>query len=156
MNNVSHSLGRSVAVIMLIASLMPLGGCRICATCDELDYAAYGGAWERTRRDAGRVGSILDPAGGRVAELVDRDQPPHADERQRQQSADSESSTDSDPDNNDDDDPQTDQAGRSGGDSGDDEEAGRAKNLENRLKDLENLELEEIKTLDKAPLPELR
>ena len=65
---------------------VPVAGCRICADCEDLAYPAYGGAWQRTNRDSGRVGSVFDPAGGKAPELVDRDDPLSADtmERKRQ------------------------------------------------------------------------
>jgi hypothetical protein len=56
--------------ILLACSLT---GCTICQDCGDLDYPTYGGAWERTRRDSGRVGSVFDPAGVRVAALSPRD-----------------------------------------------------------------------------------
>ena len=76
-----------LASALLVATLIPLGGCRICADCDETAYAAYGGVWQRTLRDTGRVGSIFDPAGGLASELVSRDTPqdPDALERARQE-----------------------------------------------------------------------
>ena len=82
---------RWIALAVLTIGLSPLGGCRICADCEDLAYPAYGGAWERTRRDSGRVGSIFDPAGGQSPMLVDRDEPPTPDalERQRQEARDS-------------------------------------------------------------------
>jgi hypothetical protein len=71
---------------MLLLLIVPAGGCRLTANCDDLDYPAYGGAWERTRRDGGRVGSVFDPAGGRASALTSRDEPerPDAQERNRQ------------------------------------------------------------------------
>lgn len=50
-----------------------------------MDYPAYGGSWQRTVRDSGRVGSIFDSAGGKVAKLADRDQPLPTDAQERQQ-----------------------------------------------------------------------
>ena len=50
-----------------------IAGCTIPSDCGDLDYPTYGGAWERTRRDGGRVGSIFDPAGARVSTLAPRD-----------------------------------------------------------------------------------
>jgi hypothetical protein len=81
---------RWIALAVITIGLAPLGGCRICADCEDLAYPAYGGAWERTRRDSGRVGSIFDPAGAQSASLVDKDQPPTPDalERQRQEARD--------------------------------------------------------------------
>jgi hypothetical protein len=90
-----------IAITIIGACLVPQAGCRICADCEDLAYPAYGGAWERTRRDAGRVGSMFDPAGGKADALVDRDQPPTPDELERQREA---SALDrmSEPDRNDD------------------------------------------------------
>ncbi len=81
----------SIAVGLLLVLLIPTGGCRICAECDDLDYPAYGGAWQRTRRDGGRVGSVFDPAGAKTAELVPRETPGKPDARQRQQRSESSS-----------------------------------------------------------------
>jgi len=80
-------LGRWIALMAWTMILLPLSGCRICADCEDLAYPAYGGAWERTRRDSGRVGSLFDPAGAQSASLTDRDQPPTPDalERDRQE-----------------------------------------------------------------------
>lgn len=76
--------GKIAAAIFLLCLLAPIGGCRLCADCDDLDYPAYGGAWQRTRRDAGRVGSIFDPAGARASELVAREDPSRPDETARE------------------------------------------------------------------------
>ena len=83
---IKHSATRVAAIMILALSLLPTGGCRICADCEDLAYPAYGGAWQRTRRNEGRVGSIFDPAGAKASELVDRDAPekPDALERARQ------------------------------------------------------------------------
>lgn len=78
-----QTFGRWIAVALLLAGLVPQAGCRVCADCEDLAYPAYGGAWQRTRRDSGRVGSIFDPAGGQAPELVNRDQPPTPDELER-------------------------------------------------------------------------
>lgn len=77
---------RSIVLACMVVSLLPAAGCRICADCEDLAYPAYGGAWQRTKRDSGRVGSIFDPAGGKASDLTNRDQPLSADaiERQRQ------------------------------------------------------------------------
>jgi hypothetical protein len=83
------------AILALVVGVLPLGGCRICANCDDLAYPAYGGAWERTNREQGRVGSMFDPGGARSAKLVSRETPQDPDEieRQRQQES-GEKSTD--------------------------------------------------------------
>lgn len=73
-----------VAMAIMVACLAPLGGCRLCADCEDLAYPAYGGAWQRTRRNEGRVGSIFDPGGAKASELVSRDTPPDTNELERQ------------------------------------------------------------------------
>ena len=65
--------------------LLPLAGCRLCSDREDMDYPAFGGSWQRTVRDSGRVGSIFDSAGGKVANLTDRDQPLPTDALERQQ-----------------------------------------------------------------------
>jgi hypothetical protein len=42
------------------------GGCTLCPNCDPDAFAAYGGRWERTDRDHGRVGSLFAPAGAQI------------------------------------------------------------------------------------------
>jgi len=72
-------------VLPWIACILIAGsGCRICASCEDEAYPAYGGAWQRTIRDHGRVGSVFAPAGGKVASLVDKDTPLEPDELERQ------------------------------------------------------------------------
>ncbi len=62
--------------LLLASFAFSFTGCTLCQPCGELDYPTYGGAWERTRRDGGRVGSVFDPAGARSAVLSDRDSDP--------------------------------------------------------------------------------
>ncbi|MEM9588984.1 MAG: hypothetical protein AAGA03_17015, partial [Planctomycetota bacterium] len=69
LGDVQRFLGLFLAAGLLVTS----GGCRLCGECDVDNYAAFGGAWERTVPDRGRVGSVFDPAGGRAAQLADRD-----------------------------------------------------------------------------------
>ena len=75
-----------VSIFSLAFSLLSLGGCRICLDTHDLDYPAYGGAWQRTQRDSGRVGSVFDPGGAKVAALVEREDPltPDVMERMKQ------------------------------------------------------------------------
>lgn len=80
----SHMSARRTAsavfsLILLVTLVVPSIGCRLCADCDMDAYPAYGGAWERTLRDTGRVGSVFDPAGSRSADLEDRTDPEAAD-----------------------------------------------------------------------------
>jgi hypothetical protein len=56
-----------IAVVGLLASLVSLSaGCTMCSSSDHRSFSAYGGLWQRTVRDQGRVGSVIDPAGARV------------------------------------------------------------------------------------------
>ncbi|QDV82542.1 hypothetical protein TBK1r_14730 [Stieleria magnilauensis] len=48
-------------------------GCRLCCDREDQAYSAYGGSWERTQRDSGRVGSLFDPGGARVGDVSPRD-----------------------------------------------------------------------------------
>ncbi|MGI9474568.1 MAG: hypothetical protein ACR2NZ_23725 [Rubripirellula sp.] len=96
-----HSL---LLLAALAGGLMPLTGCRICADCEDLAYPAYGGAWQRTIRDSGRVGSLFDPAGGKASDLADRTAPLPADAMERKRQAERGSSI-SDPDRENQDDP---------------------------------------------------
>ncbi|HAA70934.1 MAG TPA: hypothetical protein DCE55_17480 [Planctomycetaceae bacterium] len=52
-----------ITTTLLIVSLLVTSGCAICASPGDYEYAAYGGRWQRTDRNNGRVGSVLDPAG---------------------------------------------------------------------------------------------
>ena len=56
----------------LVLSLLP--GCRLCCEPDTEAFPAYGGVWERTQRNSGRVGSILDPGGVQNSALLPREQ----------------------------------------------------------------------------------
>lgn len=76
----------SVSIVALSFFVLPFGGCRICLDTHDLDYPTYGGAWQRTQRDTGRVGSVFDPGGAKVAALVEREDPlkPDVMERMKQ------------------------------------------------------------------------
>lgn len=74
---------RWLAAGILAMAVAPLTGCRICPDCEDIAYPAYGGSWQRTRRDSGRVGSVFDPAGAKTAELTPRDSPTASDELER-------------------------------------------------------------------------
>jgi hypothetical protein len=139
--------GQKFASVLLLAALIPVGGCRICADCDENAYAAYGGAWQRTTRDTGRVGSIFDPAGGLASKLVSRDTPenPDAQERARQEAF---GTGPKDPDRTgeDEDDKQQKQ---------DDEEDSRDKDNDLRQRNLEDIEEEKEDELRKKELKDI-
>ena len=66
---------RTAALAAGIVGGVVIAGCTIPSDCGDLDYPTYGGAWQRTRRDAGRVGSVFDPAGARTATLSPRELP---------------------------------------------------------------------------------
>jgi hypothetical protein len=68
------TLARATLAVVVLCGAGVVTGCTIPSDCGDLDYPTYGGAWQRTRRDGGRVGSVFDPAGARSATLVDRDQ----------------------------------------------------------------------------------
>ncbi|MEM6689580.1 MAG: hypothetical protein AAF664_09145 [Planctomycetota bacterium] len=73
----------SLLAIFALATLAFLPGCRLCCDTEDIAYPAYGGAWQRTIRDHGRVGSIFDPGGNKASLLVDRSAPLNADELER-------------------------------------------------------------------------
>lgn len=75
-----YAVARCVAEALRTAALAAgivgggvIAGCTIPSDCGDLDYPTYGGAWQRTRRDSGRVGSVFDPAGARTATLSPRE-----------------------------------------------------------------------------------
>ncbi len=71
-----------LALMLLLPTTLLSTGCTIPSDCGDMDYPTYGGAWQRTRRDSGRVGSVFDPAGARTATLSPRELPEN-DERSR-------------------------------------------------------------------------
>ena len=72
-------------IVALLCGLMliSLAGCRLCDNSEDFAYPTYGGAWQRTVRDSGRVGSVFDPAGARSSTLVGRDTTEPVDEQLR-------------------------------------------------------------------------
>ncbi|MCO8120467.1 hypothetical protein NHH03_01865 [Stieleria sp. TO1_6] len=57
---------------LLVLLLLLSTGCRLCCDDEDRAYAAYGGVWERTDRNQGRVGSVFDPGGARKPSLSDK------------------------------------------------------------------------------------
>lgn len=155
---------------MVLAMILSSVGCRICPDCEDMAYPAYGGAWERTIRDSGRVGSLFDPAGGRSSSLVNKNQPKQPDEIERMRQAEEREGSESDADR-DDLSPFDDQD--SSGDAFDDDamglenestrEAGENadanlddeldRDLERRRKELQDMELRDIQVVPGEPLP---
>lgn len=66
---------RGMVSMAACLSLIAIGGCRVCDSCDDCAYPTYGGSWERTNRNHGRVGSIFAPAGAKVAATGTASQP---------------------------------------------------------------------------------
>lgn len=73
--------GGSVLLNVVLFAVFLFSGCALPSDCGDLDYPTYGGAWQRTRRDAGRVGSVFDPAGARLPTLSPRDTPDEDDDK---------------------------------------------------------------------------
>ncbi len=84
MRSIAQFHVRSAVLLIAVSGFLTTAGCRLCCDTDDYTYSAYGGAWERTRRDSGRVGSIIDPAGAKAAKLAERDEPNPPDELDRQ------------------------------------------------------------------------
>lgn len=89
---------RWAGLAWVFCGLILVGGCRLCADCDDEAYPSYGGAWQRTHRDSGRVGSIFDPGGTRASDLSQRAQSDGPDATNREGMGAGESSERSDQD----------------------------------------------------------
>ncbi len=138
--------------------LMPSGGCRLCLDSEDLAYPAYGGAWQRTRREEGRVGSLFDPAGARAATLVSRDEPGTVDEIYRQRQSENDTRSEDDADEQSDDAEKNDSAEDSGEATGNKSQRTDVDaELKRRSDMLKELELEDIDIIpgDLAP-PQLK
>lgn len=131
--NVARPFAKGLLVVIGLVMLLPIGGCRLCCDSEDLAYPAYGGAWQRTRRDAGRVGSLFDPAGARTAKLTSRDEPKSVDELYRNRLMDQ--SSDDEPTEAEGDDPL---------DTGKLPRPDQDMDLKRRSEELKNLELEDI------------
>ena len=83
----SARAARWARAVLVLAFALATTGCQLCADCDEQAYAAYGGVWQRLQREDGRVGSVFNPAGGKVPRLVERDEPLEPDELDRRRRA---------------------------------------------------------------------
>lgn len=57
--------------LLAIAALVATGsGCAMCEHPYDHAYTYYGGAWQRDNYYRGRVGSILEPAGGPTHQAI--------------------------------------------------------------------------------------
>ena len=145
-----------MAGLLLISPvLISLGGCRICADCEDLAYPAYGGAWQRTLRNSGRVGSVFDPGGAKAATLVDRSTPENPDEIERRRQPPAESDPDQDDPANDFDSPEQGDADEMNDREGDDDESGRNREEELRDKQLDDIESDEDDDIRKKKLEDI-
>lgn len=73
---------RTAALAVALSSPFAAVGCTLTSDQGDMDYPTFGGAWQRTRPDSGRVGSIFDPAGARLATLSPKS-PPRMEETER-------------------------------------------------------------------------
>ena len=60
-------------LLMVAAMVMTGSGCRLCCDSEDVAYPAYGGLWERTNRNSGRVGSLFDPGGARGGNMATKE-----------------------------------------------------------------------------------
>ncbi|MEM6363131.1 MAG: hypothetical protein AAF745_01805 [Planctomycetota bacterium] len=74
---------RGCVGLIVLLSLLGVSGCRLCSDEDLCAYPTYGGIWQRTLRESGRVGSVFDPGGARAADLAMRTDAEEADARLR-------------------------------------------------------------------------
>jgi hypothetical protein len=55
---------RLFAVLLICSPLALLAGCAMCCSPFDYAYPTYGGKWQRTDREHGRVGSLYTPHAG--------------------------------------------------------------------------------------------
>jgi hypothetical protein len=72
------AIRRLLASLLLGGSVIPSVGCRLCCNTEDQAYPAYGGVWQRTLRNEGRVGSITNPGGARSSNLSPRGSVPES------------------------------------------------------------------------------
>lgn len=73
---------RTAALAIALSSPFAAVGCTLPSDQGDIHYPTFGGAWQRTRPDSGRVGSVFDPAGGRLPTLSPKS-PPRMEETER-------------------------------------------------------------------------
>ena len=157
---------RFALIALITAASFTSVGCRICSDCEDIAYPAYGGAWERTQRNHGRVGSVFDPGGALASTLINKDIPLEPDEieRIRQSEEGSEDGQDEE-DEMDSLDPFEGRSDRSSDEEIDsmdlESDMGDAdirdddldEELERRKKELQDMELQDIQVIPGDPLP---
>ncbi|HJN09498.1 MAG: hypothetical protein QGH33_06585 [Pirellulaceae bacterium] len=59
--------------LLAISLISTNAGCTLCSDCDDYSYGAFGGRWERSDLNYGRVGSAFSPEGSTISdgELID-------------------------------------------------------------------------------------
>jgi hypothetical protein len=57
---------KAVFLLMLSGCLATFAGCAMCSSCDDYNYGAYGGSWQRVDMQYGRVGSAFTDVGVNV------------------------------------------------------------------------------------------
>lgn len=57
-------MNRFLAMILICSPLAALAGCAMCCAPFDYAYPTYGGKWQRTDREHGRVGSLFTPQAG--------------------------------------------------------------------------------------------
>jgi hypothetical protein len=143
---IGHAIAKWFLVVIGVTLLVPNFGCRLCCDTEDIAYPAYGGAWQRTRRDDGRVGSLFDPAGARTATLTSREEPQSVDELYRNRSTDPQKDAGADDADDNQLDPNSEDSEKNSGKDPDAE-------LKRRSEELKNLELEDIDLVPGEPLP---
>lgn len=146
---------RFAALVVALLAIFPLTGCRICTNTEDLAYPSYGGAWQRTLRESGRVGSVYDPGGAQASSLVSREDPITADEIERNR-RDAEGIEEDDPEM---DDETEDEEGMDEGPDGDDgtdgSDSDRDDEVEKKKQELRDQKFDEVKVIPGDPLPPL-
>ena len=122
-----------------LVGVVLLSGCQICCEAPD-EYPAYGGAWERTDRLSGRVGSLLKPAGMKASVISDRDEPRTPEEIDRSRVGNTDENA-LEPDKID------------GGDTGDSSSQQDDETLRDRIERLKKEQLEDINLQPRKPAP---
>lgn len=138
MNRYPGKLHVRLTLLLIVVFGTASTGCRLCCETDDHTFSAYGGAWERTNRDSGRVGSLFDPAGAKASSLVDRDAPSSPDELERERRKD-------DPD------PYSLEPDKAAGDEGDQESESESEMDEEQRKRIEELKNQGLEDINVEP-----
>lgn len=145
---VSRGLATALLLIVVLATST---GCRLCCDPETEAFPAYGGAWERTNRTSGRVGSTFDPGGARIGSFTPRETANQVDLLDTDRLQENQGDEDAPPNETEPDD------GTEGNAETDseaaDREAERERKFQERLKSFEERQLEDIDVIPGTPLP---